>query len=136
MLPSQALSQVGRVMKVFRFPLEMFEWQSMAECGRSTLRPWLPPRMRTLLNFQVQNLAVIVAAAAAGDANTLREFLRKHPTEVNTKAAGKAAIHCACAAGNVDVLKVIMEFAPNVEVGDEDGDRPLHLCAYRCEVPW
>ncbi len=37
--------------------------------------------------------------------------------QVNTKAAGKAAIHCACAAGNVDVLKVIMEFAPNVEVG-------------------
>ncbi len=33
--------------------------------------------------------------------------------QVNTKAAGKAAIHCACAAGNVDVLKVIMEFAPN-----------------------
>ena len=27
---------------------------------------------------------------------------------MNTKAAGKAAIHCACAAGNVDVLKVIM----------------------------
>ena len=36
---------------------------------------------------------------------------------MNTKAAGKAAIHCACAAGNVDVLKVIMEFAPNVESG-------------------
>ncbi|XP_064385276.1 E3 ubiquitin-protein ligase mind-bomb-like isoform X1 [Halichondria panicea] len=121
-------------MKVFRFPLEMFEWQSMAECGRSTLRPWLPPRMRTLLNFQVQNPAVIVAAAAAGDANTLREFLRKHPTEVNTKAAGKAAIHCACAAGNVDVLKVIMHgVRPQCGSGDEDGDRPLHLCAYSDE---
>lgn len=36
---------------------------------------------------------------------------------MNAKAAGKAAIHCACAAGNVDVLKVIMEFNPDVEVG-------------------
>ena len=30
----------------------------------------------------LENPAVIVAAAAAGDANTLKEFLRKHPTEV------------------------------------------------------
>lgn len=37
--------------------------------------------------------------------------------QVNTKAAGKAAIHCACAAGSVDVLKVIMEFKPNLELG-------------------
>ena len=30
----------------------------------------------------LENPGVIVAAAAAGDANTLKEFLRKHPTEV------------------------------------------------------
>ena len=54
---------------------------------------------------------------------------------MNTKAAGKAAIHCAGAAGNVDVLKVIMEFAPNVESGGmciilASAVYTLHVCVY------
>ena len=32
----------------------------------------------------LENPAVIVAAAAAGDVGTLRDFLSKHPHEVNT----------------------------------------------------
>lgn len=36
--------------------------------------------------------------------------------QVNAKAAGKAAIHCASAAGNVDVIKCLLEFSPDLEV--------------------
>ena len=72
---------------------------------------------------------------------------------MNAKAAGKAAIHCAAVAGNIPMLKAVLEFSPNLEIEvyiacyllkhhttlyynafpikDEDGDRPLHLCAYR-----
>lgn len=61
-------------------------------------------------------------------------------------AAGKAALHCAAVAGNTDIIKCLLEFNPNleIEVGclshmtshdyfykqDDDGDKPLHLCAY------
>ena len=85
----------------------------------------------------LENPAVIVAAAAAGDVVTLRDFLEKHPKEVhnnwssgsshfiivlvlfsqvNSKAAGKAAIHCAAVAGNVPVIKVLLEFKASLEV--------------------
>ena len=36
--------------------------------------------------------------------------------QVNAKAAGKAAIHCASVAGNIPMLKAILEFNPNLEV--------------------
>ena len=36
--------------------------------------------------------------------------------QVNVKAAGKAAIHCAAVAGNIDVIKCLMEFSPNLEI--------------------
>ena len=35
---------------------------------------------------------------------------------MNAKAAGRAAIHCAAMAGNVAVLKVLLEFGGNLEV--------------------
>ncbi|XP_019848978.1 PREDICTED: E3 ubiquitin-protein ligase MIB2-like [Amphimedon queenslandica] len=83
-------------------------------------------RLLTLL----ENPAVVVAAAAANDTNALREFLVKHPSEVNAKAAGKAALHCAAVAGHIEIIKCLLEFKANLEIEDEDGDRPLHLCAY------
>ena len=36
--------------------------------------------------------------------------------KVNTKAAGKAAIHCASVAGNMTVLKCLLEFDADLEV--------------------
>ena len=36
--------------------------------------------------------------------------------QVNVKAAGKAAIHCAAVAGNTDVIKCLLEFSPNLEI--------------------
>eukprot|EP00731_Ephydatia_muelleri_P014626 Em0008g346a len=81
----------------------------------------------------LDNPAVIVAAAASGSVSNLREFLLKHPSDVNAKAAGKAALHCAAIGGNIEVLKTLLEFHPNLEIEDEDGDKALHLCAYSDE---
>lgn len=36
--------------------------------------------------------------------------------QVDTKAAGKAAIHCACAQGNVEVVRCLLEFTPDLEI--------------------
>ena len=57
-----------------------------------------------------------------GDSNleTEREncaFLSSYYTpQVNTKAAGKAALHCAAAGGNIDVIKTLLEFHPDLEI--------------------
>ena len=36
--------------------------------------------------------------------------------QVNAKAVGKAAIHCAAVAGHMNVLKAILEFNPDLEI--------------------
>ena len=36
--------------------------------------------------------------------------------QVNAKAAGKAAVHCAAVSGNISMLKAIMEFNPDLEI--------------------
>lgn len=146
-----SLGQVGRVIKVFptgdvRVAVNGRTWTYNPQClqpAPGENPPEIPPPDTDLetedlglhlkLLSLLENPAVIVAAAASGDVDTLRDFLRKHPKEVNAKAAGKAAIHCAAVAGNIAVLKVLLEFKADVEIKDEDGDRPLHLCAYSDE---
>jgi len=36
--------------------------------------------------------------------------------QVNNKAAGKTALHCASVSGNVDMVKLVLEFSPDLEV--------------------
>ena len=36
--------------------------------------------------------------------------------QVNTKAAGKSAMHCAAAGGHLNVMKCLLEFSPNLEI--------------------
>lgn len=31
-------------------------------------------------------------------------------------AAGKAALHCAAVGGNIEVIKTLLEFQPNLEI--------------------
>ena len=38
------------------------------------------------------------------------------PFQVNAKAGGKAALHCAAVTGNIPVLKALLEFNPNLEI--------------------
>ena len=43
-------------------------------------------RLKLLSLMQVMSSDVVVAATAAGDASTLRDFLTSHPEEVHTLA--------------------------------------------------
>ena len=36
--------------------------------------------------------------------------------QVNAKAVGKAALHCATAAGDVALVRAILEFNPDLEI--------------------
>ena len=40
--------------------------------------------------------------------------------QVNNKAAGKTALHCASVSGNEDMVKVILEHNPELEVAVSD----------------
>ncbi|CAI8025486.1 E3 ubiquitin-protein ligase mib1 [Geodia barretti] len=146
-----SLGQVGRVVKVFptgdvRVVVNSRTWTYNPRClSHAPLKEIAEDESGDLeeeggdlsLNLKLlsvlDNPAIVVAAAASGDVGTLREFLARHPSQVNTKAGGKAAIHCACAQGNVEVLKCLLEFSPDIEITDEDGDRPMHLSAYSDE---
>lgn len=144
-----ALGQAGRVVKVFptgdvRVAVNGRVWtfnplcmvpapgENPPEFSPEDDDMGIPDDMNVHLRLLslLENPAVVVAAAAAGDVSTLKEFLTKHPKEVNTKAAGKSALHCASVAGNIAILKCLLEFDPDLEIEDEEGDRPLHLCAY------
>lgn len=62
------------------------------------------------------NCSGIVAAAIVGDENKLRKHLARHPEDVNTKIAGKAAIHCAALRGHYNVLEALLEYSANIEI--------------------
>ncbi len=80
------------------------------------------------------NPAAIVAAASAGAAAFIKEFLMRHPkkvlvmrgsflysslhflAKVDDKVAGTAAIHIAAISGHIEVMKTIIEFKPDLEV--------------------
>ena len=41
-------------------------------------------------------------------------------SQVNGKVSNKSALHCAVVANNLNVLKVILEFKPNLEIKVSD----------------
>ncbi|CAI8023106.1 E3 ubiquitin-protein ligase mib1 [Geodia barretti] len=73
---------------------------------------------------------VLVPAAAAGDTNTVRMCLQHHPDQVNRLVDGRAAIHEACKEGYTSVLEILLEYAPDLELMDCNGIRPVQACAY------
>ena len=54
-------------------------------------------------------------------------------TQVDAKVQEKTALHVAVNRGQVDMVRLLLDYKASVNVQDEDGDRPLHLCAYSSE---
>jgi E3 ubiquitin-protein ligase mind-bomb len=72
--------------------------------------------------------------AATGDVPTLQKYLDKYPEEINRKLRGRTAVHVACTEGYIGCLKLLLSYQPDVELLDENGLRPIHVCAYRYSV--
>jgi ankyrin repeat protein len=51
--------------------------------------------------------------------------------QVNARSSGKTALHCAVAAGKMNVAEALLELGANIECEDEEGLKPLHHCALR-----
>jgi len=43
---------------------------------------------------------------------------------------GKTAVHVAVEEAYTHILKVLLEFNPNLELEDGEGEKPLHACAF------
>ena len=75
---------------------------------------------------------VLVAAAAKGDVNEVRELLGVYDVPVDQcKEEGDrmTPLMAAVSKGSVDVVKTLLKAGANAEVTDEDGNRPLHIAA-------
>jgi len=43
---------------------------------------------------------------------------------------GKAALHVACIDGYIGVLRKLLEYKPDLQLLDDNGQSALHICAY------
>nr|XP_032643828.1 ankyrin repeat and SOCS box protein 4 isoform X3 [Chelonoidis abingdonii] len=61
--------------------------------------------------------------------------LLDHKAAVNYKPNGKAAIHVACDAANVECLTILCNHGANVNCFSLSGHAPLHFCTTKASVP-
>ena len=54
-------------------------------------------------------------------------------TQVDSKVQDKTALHVATNRGNLEMVRLLLDYKASVNIQDEDGDRPLHLCAFSSE---
>lgn len=69
------------------------------------------------------------------DAQLLREYLQKHPQDIDARdAQGRTAVHMAAANGHMAILNMLIEFAPTPDVKNEEGNTALHFAALNNRV--
>jgi cytohesin len=74
------------------------------------------------------------SAASAGDAERVRELLKKGADPNAKNERGWTPLHLAAFWGRVDVVKLLLEHGVDPNVQDENGGTPLHVAAIRGHV--
>lgn len=70
------------------------------------------------------------AAASEGDAAKLRELLTADGESKDVKdSEGRTALHFACGYGELDCVKVLLEFEADINALDENKNTALHYAA-------
>ena len=75
----------------------------------------------------------LIDAAKAGDAETVKDLLKRGADVDARSDKGKAALHYAAANGHVDVVRILIENGATVDARDREGHTPLMFATiYGC----
>jgi ankyrin repeat protein len=78
------------------------------------------------------------SAASAGDAERVRELLKKGADPNAKNEYGNTPLHEAASRGHVDVVRLLLEHGADPNIQNNIGWTPLHLAAFwghgRCEA--
>ncbi|MDT7870811.1 MAG: ankyrin repeat domain-containing protein, partial [Thermoproteus sp.] len=74
------------------------------------------------------------SAAFVGDAERVRELLKKGADPNVRDESGDTPLHKAADEGRVDVVRLLLERGADPNVKNENGDTPLHWAAYKGHV--
>jgi cytohesin len=74
------------------------------------------------------------SAASAGDAERVRELLKKGADPNAKNEYGLTLLHIAAIRGHVDVARLLLQYGVDPNVQDERGRTPLHVAAIRGRV--
>jgi ankyrin repeat protein len=74
------------------------------------------------------------SAASAGDAERVRELLKKGADPNAKNEYGNTPLHEAASRGHVDVVRLLLEHGADPNIQNEDGWTPLHVAAIRGHV--
>ncbi|XP_076804206.1 uncharacterized protein LOC143448375 isoform X2 [Clavelina lepadiformis] len=94
---------------------------------RKTHSSPLPPNMKKLTGNSAIGQTPLHKAAKLGYVENVEYYLEQGFEEANTKDnAGYSALHEACARGNLEAARLLLEFGADVNLNADDGTRPIH----------
>ncbi|KEG14357.1 putative ankyrin repeat family protein [Trypanosoma grayi] len=77
-----------------------------------------------------EEVEVFLRAARAKDTTKCADFLKQNHSLINSvEAGGFSALHFAAFNGDLDMINMLLEFRPNLELKNYDGNTPLIMAA-------
>ena len=101
---------------------------SLSEAGSAHRHHHQPRTTTPCLN---QGQRIFIEVLSSGDLPALRQLLQDNVVDVNWyNVDGQTALHQGCRDGNLELVKLLVQFGANVRLTNRDGWSPLHLATY------